>query len=315
MGKYILHRCFWLIIIILATAFVIFTILFFTPGDPATIILGGSASAADIYNLNESLGLHDSYLVQLGRFMYNSFIKLDFGTSWLYNTSVFTEMAKRLPRTLIIGCSSIIMNVIFGISLGIFAGTHEGKWQDSATMGVAMLFISCPEFWVALMMILLFTSKLGWLPAYGIDSWKCYIMPVIAASLNGIAVTARMTRSSILEVFRADYITTARAKGQKENNVIMRHMLPNALMPIITSLGGTFSRVVAGNAIIETVYSIPGIGLYMLTSINSRDYPVVRACVLFFAVFAAIAMLLVDISYAIIDPRIKGQFAREGKVK
>ncbi|MBU9727739.1 ABC transporter permease [Diplocloster modestus] len=313
MGKYILNRLLWMIVIILGTSFIIFTILFFTPGDPAVIIAGGSANAADIENLRHIMGLDKSYLQQMGSFFYNTFIRFDLGTSWIYNKPVLQELLVRLPRTIIIGLPAMLLNLALGLPMGIFAATHEGKWQDSLTMGIAMIFISCPDFWVALLMILLFSAKLGWLPSYGIGGPEYYIMPIICSALGGIAVNARQTRASILGVFREDFITTARAKGQKERKVVFKHMLPNALMPIITSIGTGFARIVAGSAVIESVFSIPGVGLYLLTAINGRDYPVVRACVLFFAIFTAVSMLLVDMVYAFVDPRIKAQYSNAGK--
>lgn len=302
-----------MIVIILGTSFIIFTILFFTPGDPAVIIAGGSANAADIENLRHIMGLDKSYLQQMGSFFYNTFIRFDLGTSWIYNKPVLQELLVRLPRTIIIGLPAMLLNLALGLPMGIFAATHEGKWQDSLTMGIAMIFISCPDFWVALLMILLFSAKLGWLPSYGIGGPEYYIMPIICSALGGIAVNARQTRASILGVFREDFITTARAKGQKERKVVFKHMLPNALMPIITSIGTGFARIVAGSAVIESVFSIPGVGLYLLTAINGRDYPVVRACVLFFAIFTAVSMLLVDMVYAFVDPRIKAQYSNAGK--
>jgi peptide/nickel transport system permease protein len=297
-----------MVVTLLATAFIIFTILYFTPGDPARVMAPG-ASEADIQALRHQMGLDRPYLVQLGDFIYKSFFKLDFGNSYIYKVPVFQEMGNRLPRTLLIGLSAMALNLAFGLSLGIFAGTHEGKWQDSATMAIAMVFISAPDFWVALMMIVLFAAKLGWLPAYGIGGIQYYIMPIICASLGGIAVNARQTRSSMLEVFREDFVTTARSKGQAEKVVVRKHMLPNALMPIITSIGIGFSRIVAGSAIIENVFSIPGVGLYMLSAINSRDYPAIRGSVLFFAAFTAVVMLLVDLVYSFVDPRIKSQYS------
>ena len=261
--------------------------------------------------------MDQSYFEQLKNYFVDTFIHFDLGTSWVYNKPVIEEMLVRLPRTIIIGLSAMILNLIIGLLMGIFAATHEGKWQDSLTMGIAMIFISCPDFWVALMLILLFSAKLGILPAYGIGGPQYYIMPIICSALGGIAVNARQTRASMLGVFREDYITTARAKGQREKVVVFRHMLPNALMPIITSIGNGFARIVAGSAVIESVFSVPGIGLYLLTAINSRDYPVVRSCVLFFAVFTSLAMLAVDLVYAFVDPRIKAQYssARKGAKK
>jgi ABC-type dipeptide/oligopeptide/nickel transport system permease component len=308
MAKYILNRCLWMVVTLLVTAFIIFTILYFTPGDPARVMAGG-ASEADVQILRHQLGLDRPYLVQLGDFLYKSFFKLDFGISYIYKVPVFQEMWNRLPRTMTIGLVAMVLNLIFGVSLGIFAGTHEGKWQDSATMAVAMVFISAPDFWVALMMIVLFAAKLGWLPAYGIGGPQYYIMPIICASLGGIAVNARQTRSSMLEVFREDFVTTARSKGQAENVVIRKHMLPNALMPIITGIGIGFSRIVAGSAIIENVFSIPGVGLYMLSALYSRDYPVIRGTVVFFAAYTAVVMLIVDLIYSFVDPRIKARYS------
>jgi len=313
MAKYILNRLAWLLVTVVVTAFLIFTILYFTPGDPARYLLGGSATSAEIAEMHTKLGLDDPYLVQLGKYFYQTFLKFDFGTSWIYNVPVFQEMANRLPYTLIIGLLAMLINVVIGLTLGVFAGTHEGKWQDSVAMTISMIFVSCPDFWVALMMIILFTTKLKWLPSFGIQSWTNFVMPVTTAALPGIAVNARQTRSSILEVFRSDFITTARAKGQVERKVIYRHMLPNALMPIITSLGGGLSRIVAGLTVIEAVFSIPGVGQYLLTAVNNRDYPAIRSSVLFFAVFATLIMLLVDLVYAYIDPRIKAKYMSGGK--
>lgn len=308
MAKYIIKRCLWMVVTLLATAFIIFTILYFTPGDPARVMAAG-ASEADIQVLRHQMGLDRPYLVQLGDFLYRAFIKLDFGNSYVFKVPVFQELGNRLPRTMIIGLTAMAFNLAFGISLGIFAGTHEGKWQDSFTMAIAMVFISAPDFWVALMMIVLFAAKLGWLPAYGIGGPEYFIMPILCASLGGIAVNARQTRSSILEVFREDFVTTARSKGQAENVVVRKHMLPNALMPIITGIGIGFSRIVAGSAIIENVFSIPGVGLYMLNAINSRDYPAIRGTVLFFAAYTAVVMLIVDLIYSLVDPRIKAQYS------
>lgn len=313
MAKYIIKRLLWMVLILFCTAFVIFTILYFTPGDPARMLAGNNATAAEIANLRAKMGLDKSYLEQLSTYLYQTFIQFDLGTSWVQSKPVMEEFLVRLPRTLIIGVAAMLLNLSLGLLMGIFAATHEGKWQDSLTMGIAMVFISCPDFWVALMMILLFSVKLQWLPSYGIGGPQYYIMPILCSALGGIAVNARQTRASMLGVFREDYITTARAKGQQEKKVVLRHMLPNALMPIITSLGSGFARIVAGSAVIESVFSVPGLGLYMLTAINSRDYPVVRTCVLFFAAFTAIAMLLVDLVYAFVDPHIKAQYSSSRK--
>lgn len=175
-------------------------------------------------------------------------------------------------------------------------------------MFAALIAASMPGFWIAQMMSLLFALKLGWLPATGIDSWRCYILPVVANAIGGVASMARQTRSSMLEVVREDYITTARAKGQVRRKVIYRHALRNALIPIVTCAGGAFGFQLGGALVVETVFSIPGLGKYMMDAISMRDYPAIRGTVIFLAIAFSIVMLAVDILYAFIDPRIKGQY-------
>ena len=315
MARYVIKRLLMMILIMLAAAVVVFTIMYLVPGDPARLLLGPDAGEAAFQAKRESLGLNRPFLVQLGDFLYNAFLKLDFGISWRYGTRVVEEMAVHLPRTLIIGICAMILNVVVGTLLGIFAATHQGKWQDSATMAISMVFVSCPDFWVALMFVLLFSSYLGWLPAYGIDSWQCYVLPIICSALGGIAVNSRQARSAMLETIRADFVTTARAKGQKEKVIVRKHMLPNAMMPIITGVGGGLAATVAGSPVMETVFSIPGIGQYMLVGIDARDRPIVCGCVVFFALFTSIAMLITDLAYAFLDPRIKARYSRRKQVK
>lgn len=315
MGRYVLKRLLSLIVIIWAAGFVVFTLMYLVPGDPARLQLGIEASKELIAQKAHELGTDQPYLVQLGKFMFNSFIRFDFGISWNYHVKVMDELVTRLPRTLIIGGIGMLLNVFLGTLLGIFAATHEGKWQDSLTMVIAMVFVSAPGFWVALMCILLFSLKLGWLPPYGISNWTCYILPTVCGSLGGIAINARQSRSAMLEVIRADFVTTARAKGQKEKAVVYKHMLPNAMMPIITGVGGGLAMVVAGSPVMESVFSIPGVGNYMLAGVNQRDRPVAQGCVVFFAAFTGIVMLLMDLAYAFLDPRIKAQYSSGKKVK
>lgn len=315
MSRYIIKRLLMMIVILWCAGFVIFTITYLIPGDPAALLLGKEASEATIEQKRAVMGIDKSYLAQLGTYMYNTFIRFDLGISWVFSRSVLDELLVRLPRTLWIGLPAMVLNVTIGTLLGIFAGTHEGKWQDSAVMIIAMVFISAPDFFVALMLLLVFALQLGWVPPYGIESWKGYILPILSSSLGGIAVNARQARSSMLEVIRADFVTTARAKGQKEGVITRKHMLPNAMMPIITGVGGGLAMVVAGSPVIETVFSIPGVGAYMLAGINQHDYPVTRGCVIFFALFCSVVVLLIDICYALLDPRIKAQYSKGKKVK
>lgn len=315
MSRYVIKRLLMTIVILWCTGFVVFTLTYIVPGDVAKILLGPEATEDVLVIKRAVLGLDQPYLVQLGRFMYNTFIRFDFGDSWVFNSSVMAELLNRIPRTLIIGLSGMIINVSIGTILGIVAATHEGKWQDSFVMVIAMVFVSAPDFFVALLLILLFSLKLGWLPAYGLDSWTGYILPIISSSLGAIAINARQSRSSMLEVIRADFVTTARAKGQKEGVITRKHMLPNAMMPIITGVGGGLAVMIAGSPVIESVFSIPGVGAYLLSGVNQHDYPVVWACVIFLALFTSFAMLVMDLCYAFLDPRIKAQYSKGKKVK
>ena len=315
MGRYVLKRIGWLIVILIAAAIVVFTLMYLTPGDPAELLLGVEASAEVLAAKRAELGTDRAYIVQLFDYLTSVFLKFDFGNSWRYRVPVMQELGNRLGHTLIIGGFGMLLNVFIGTILGIFAATHEGKWQDSLTMFIAMFFVSAPGFWVAMMSQIVFAQKLHWLPPSGIKDWTCYILPTICGSLGGIAINARQSRSAMLEVIRADFVTTARAKGQKEKVVVRKHMLPNAMMPIITGVGGGLAHVVAGSAVMEQVFSIPGIGQYMLSGVSQRDRPVVCGCVIFFAGFTGISMLVMDLCYAFLDPRIKAQYASGKKVK
>lgn len=313
MWKYVVRRLLWMIVILLGTAFIIFTIMYFVPGDPADMILSSDATFEEKQAYRESLGLNDPYFVQLLRFFYDTFIRFDFGTSYTFKVPVMDELMSRIPRTFMLSIFCIIIDVVIGLPLGITAAIHQDSIIDRAIMVVAMVGISIPNFWLALMLVLLFSVNLNWLPAYGIGTWKHWIMPIISSGLMGIANNARQSRSAVLETIRADFVTTARAKGLDEGTVIWKHMLPNALIPIVNMLGARFSMAIAGTVVIESVFSFPGVGTYMLTGINNRDYPIVRSCVMVLAVFASCAILLTDIAYAYIDPRIKAQYAGSGR--
>ncbi len=315
MWRYIVKRLLWMVFVFVGVAFLIFTIMFFCPGDPAELILGSEATELELEAYREKLGLNDSYIEQLSRFLFDLFIKFDFGTSYTKHVDVIDELLNRAPRTITLGWTCIILNTLIGIPLGIMCALHRNSIWDRGFMVLAMVGISMPGFWFALMMVILFTKELGWLPQYGIGTWKHWVMPIISGALAGIANNARQTRSAVLETIRADFVTTARAKGLKENVVVYKHMLPNAIMPVVGQLGAAFGRAIGGTVITETVFSFPGVGTYMTTAITQRDYPVVRGCVIILAMFAAVANLLVDIAYAYLDPRIKAQYVGLGKGK
>jgi peptide/nickel transport system permease protein len=308
MRRYIIKRLVALIAIMFCVSVIIFTIMYFVPGDPALIVLGSSSTVAEREAYRESLGLNDPYLVQLGHYLYQTFIKFDLGTSYISKASVISEFSLRVPRTFVLGMICLAINVILGIPLGITCALNQNSWIDHLISVLAMIGVAIPGFWLAMLMVQLFSQELGWLPPMGIDSWKCWIMPVVAGALGGIANNLRMTRSAVLETVRADFVTTARAKGLAERKVTYKHMLPNALIPILNQLGGQFGMIISGTVIIETVFSFPGVGTYMMTGISNRDYPVVRGCVLILAIFSAAAILLVDLAYGLIDPRIKAQY-------
>ena len=315
MSRYIYKRLLLMIPVVIMVAVLIFTIMYFTPGDPAIIILGPNASLEQLAAKRAELGIDQPYLVQLWNYLKNVFIRFDFGNSFINGRSVSSQIMERFPRTLMIAALSVLLSIVAGVPLGIVASVHQYTWKDNASMFAALIAASMPGFWIAQMMSLLFALKLGWLPATGIDSWKCYILPVVANAIGGIASMARQTRSSMLEVIREDYITTARAKGQIERKVIYHHALRNALIPIVTCAGGAFGFQLGGALVVETVFAIPGLGKYMMDAINQRDYPSIRGTVIFLAIAFSIVMLAVDIMYAFIDPRIKGQYQSKKRGK
>jgi len=316
MGRYIVKRLLWMIPIVLGVTILVFSLMLLCPGDPAAIILGSTATQADLEAERALLGLNDPYIVRLARYMSDVFLHFDLGTSWLTKVSISQSIAERMPRTLLLTSTTLVIAYVLGIPLGINAATHQNKWQDSLSMVLALIFTSIPNFFLALLLILLFSVKLGWLPAMGIDrGLLSYILPAVACSAGALADCARQTRSSMLDVIRADYITTARSKGVPEKDVIRKHALKNALIPIITVLGTTFGVLLGGAIIIETVFSIPGMGSYVIGAVNSRDYPIVQGGTIVLGITFSFIMLIVDLLYALVDPRIKAQYIALGAKK
>lgn len=312
MIRYIGKRLLTMIPILVVVAIVIFCLMDFVPGDPVEIIMGDSATPAQIEEARERLGLNDPFVVRLGNYLWD-LLHLDFGTSYTYGTSVGAELAARFPRTLTLALLSVAVSVIIGVPIGIQCAIKANKATDRIWMFITLLGNSMPNFWLALMLVLLFALKLKWLPSNGIGGLKYYILPVIANSLGSFASIARQTRSSMLEVIRSDYVVTARSKGLSERDVIWKHALPNALIPIITICGSRFGHMLGGTTIIESVFSIPGIGLYMLNGINGRDYPIVQGSIIYIAFTFSTMMLITDLIYAFVDPRIKAQYVRQKK--
>lgn len=313
MIRYVLKRIVMLIPVVLCVAIVIFTIMFFCPGDPADIILGSSAKDSEIAALRAQLGLDQPYIVQLGRFLYDTFIRFDLGESWINGRSVAQELMTRFPRTMVFALSSIVIQVVVGIPLGVAAATHQNKLGDHLCMIFALVGVSIPAFWLALMLMQLFGVKLGWLPVYGVQDWTGWILPVFCGSIGVLAQMARQARSSMLDVIRSDYMTTAQAKGIPKRRRLYRYALPNGMIPLIQTLGNAFGTSLGGTLIIETVFSIAGIGTYIQTGISTRDYPIVRGSVVVLSIAFSLVMLLVDLAFAFVDPRIKAQYAGKRK--
>ena len=315
MSRYVFKRLLMLIPVILGVTIVIFTLMYFVPGDPATAILGSGAEPWEYEELREKMGLNDPYIVRLLSYLKQVYIDFDLGNSYLTGVSITQELMGRLPRTLTLGFISVLVSVFVGIPLGVNAAVHQGTVGDWMPMTIALFGISMPGFWLALMLVLIFSVNLGWLPPYGMGGIEYWILPILSGSFHGIANLARQTRSSMLEVLSSDYVTMARAKGMPERSVIYKHALPNALIPIITILGTTLARIFGTGMLTETIFSIPGVGYYMVKAVNNRDYPAVQGSVLVLAIVFSVVMLLTDLVMATVDPRIKAQFASRGGEK
>lgn len=315
MARYIVKRILWLIPILLGVSILIFTLMYLVPGDPVDIILGANATDEAREALRESMGLNQSYIVQLGQFLKNTFLHLDLGNSYLSQRPVLSEIMVRLPYTLKIVWVGLAVALVIGVPLGIMAATHQNTIGDYLPTGISVIGVSMPCFWFAMVMISVFSMKLKWFPVQGVDSWKSYVIPVISSAIGNLAVFTRLARSNMLEQIRQDYITTARAKGQKEGKIIYGHALRNALLPIITQLGNAMAGQIGFAIVLENLFSIPGIGQYLYTSIMNRDYPAVRGSVLVMAVIFTLMSLAVDLVYTVVDPRMKSAFVSKKKRK
>ena len=315
MGRYVLKRILLLIPVILVVIILVYTLMYLAPGDAAAMQLGADFTEEAYQELRHSLGLDRPFIIQIGEYMYNLFFKLDFGVSWATGASVADQLMIRVPRTLKLGIFSIIISSVVGILLGVNAAVHQSTWRDYGSTVLALIGGSMPGFFVALVLVILFAYKLKLLPAFGMSTWKHWILPVFSTAVTSMAVLTRQTRSSMLEVINSDYVIMAKGKGCTKRSVIYRHALPNALIPVITVIGTNFGNIMGGGLIIETVFSIPGVGFYIVEGCNARDYNVVLACTIVISAFFSVVMLLVDLVMAAVDPRIKSQFAARKKRK
>lgn len=305
MVKYIVKRFIALIPVLLGVTLIIFTLLYFTPGDPALIMLSDEAATPEaIAQIHEELGLDDPFWVRYGNYVLD-LLRGDLGVSYLNKRPVAEMLLERLPRTMTLACASAVLATVLGITFGVIAAVKHNSIFDNLCMIFALGGVSMPHFWQGLLLMLLFGVKLGWLPVSGYGTLAQLILPALTIGYGCMAIIARMTRSSMLEVINQDYINFARAKGQKKFIIITRHALQNALIPIITTIALQFGILLGGSVITESIFAIPGIGKLMVDSIRASNYPVVQGGVLMIAFIYCVNNLLVDIIYAFIDPRIK----------
>ncbi len=309
MYKYVLKRLLLTIPVLVGVIIIVFTIMSLTPGEPARLILGPEAEQAEIDAFNQLHGLDKSFPVRLVNYLAD-IVRLDFGVSYRSGLPVFDKIVSRFPVTLRLALLSIFFSSIVGISLGVISAVRQYSVLDTTATVTAMLFASIPSFWFGMMLMLIFALELRWLPSNGNDYWFSYILPVVTLVISSSAGLLRMTRSAMLETVRQDYIRTAKAKGASPKDVVVKHALKNALLPVITSLGMSFGTSLGGAVVIETVFGIPGLGTLIVEAIRDKDLPQVMASILFLATLFCLIMLVVDLIYAFIDPRIKAKYSR-----
>ena len=304
MLKFTMKRLVYLVLVLVGVSFLVFLLLYMTPGDPVRMMLGESATPEAQAELRLELGLDDPFLVQYGRYIKNIVVHQDLGTSYSTRRPVLDEIMTVFPNTVKLATAAIIIAVILGTFLGIVSAVRQNSLLDNAVMVLALIGTSAPIFWIGILMIILFSVNLGWLPPSGFGSFKQLIMPALALGMQSTAVVARMTRSSMVEEIRQDFVKTARAKGQKESVVIMKHVFRNALIPVITVVGLQFGTLLGGAMLTEVVFSIPGVGRLMIEAIKQRDFPIVQGSVLFVAACFSLVNLAVDLLYAVVDPKV-----------
>jgi len=310
MIRYIARRLLLMIPVILATSFIIFFAMSLTGGDPALLLAPENATEAQLHQIRSDLGLNDPFSIRYFRYM-AGMLRGDLGQSYVTKRDVFRTFMDRLPNTLMLAGAAVLVATVIAIPLGIYTAINQNTWKDTAGMVFALFGVSMPNFWLGLMLIILFSLKLGWLPSGGKSGFLSLILPSVTVGLGLAALITRTTRSSMLDVIRQDYIRTARAKGCPENTVIKKHALGNALIPIITVIGMQLSNVLTGSVLAETVFSWPGIGRLIFDSIAKRDTPMVTGSIILCSILMVIVNLVVDIFYAFFDPRIKANYMRK----
>ena len=307
MHRYVFKRILLLIPIMLAVSFIVYFIVDLAPGDDIDAIYGNELTVEQKNELRETLGYNDPLVVRYARYM-GKLLTGDMGTSSSYREPVMQLYFNKFPATLELAFWGIIVALLIAIPLGIIAAVHQNTFIDSTSMILGLLGMSIPNFWFGLMLIILFSRTLGWLPSFGNDGWTSIILPAITVGVGQAALLIRTTRSSMLEVIRQDYLRTARAKGVNERTVIYHHALRNALIPIITAAGTQLGIALGGSIVVESVIAWPGVGKLTIDAFNARDTTLVVGCLILTTAFSSILMVLIDIIYAFVDPRIKARY-------
>lgn len=304
MLKYISKRIIYLIPVLIGIVFLVFTIMYFSPGDPARLILGERAPEEQVAALRHEMGLDLPYYQQLFNYIKNV-IHGDFGNSYQLRMPVWDIIKLRFPLTLQLTTFTMLIAVLIGVPVGILSAVKQYSVIDAFSVVFALLMASIPAFWLGMLLMLLFSLNLGWLPSSGYEGVKWLILPSVTLGFINCATIMRMTRSSMLEVVRQDFIRTARAKGATEKRVVFKHALKNAIIPVITVVGTAFGSSLGGAVVTETVFGLPGMGTQIITAIRQKDNPVVLASVIVIALAFSLVNLIVDILYTYVDPRIR----------
>jgi len=301
---YVLRRLWQSALTLLGVSLLVFVVLRVLPGDPAKMLLPDGAPQSAVDELNRQLGLHEPVHVQYGIFI-RSVVRGDFGQSFQYRAPALRVVTERIAATAELALAALILTVAIGVSLGILAAVRRGTRYDYASTFLAVLGQSLPNFWLGIMLILLFGVALRWLPTSGFESWRHIVLPSITLAAFPTALVARLTRSSMLEILGRDYIRTGRAKGLAERAVVLRHALRNAAVPVLTVLGLQIGTLLGGAVITESVFAWPGMGKLVVDAIFFRDFPVVQTVLIFSATIFVVLNLVVDLLYTVIDPRIR----------
>lgn len=304
MLRYILKR----ILEIIPTLILVITFVFFfvrlIPGDPARLIAGPQATLEDVENVRQNLGLDKPVLSQYVTYI-KGLLQGDLGMSLRTKKPVSYEIGLRYPNTLALTGVALLWSSIVGVLLGVWSARHRNKLQDYAGMTLAVSGISMPSFWIGFILIMVFSVNLKWFPTTGAGSLKHLILPAIALGSSIAAIVARFTRSSMLEVFKEDYVRTARAKGAPERRIVWRHVFRNAMISVITVVGLQFGFLLGGSVVVESVFAFPGIGSLLIESVGYRDYPVIQSLILIFSLSFIVINLIVDLLYAVLNPEIQ----------